>query len=71
MFGPESAEADSLSPAALFASAGTYAAAKLAATLLPVVKRNLRRVGSCGHDWGSSSGIEPPFEAKMFVEISP
>src|SRR2546422_5311244 len=36
-------EPESLSSAALFASAGTYAPTKLAATLLPVVKRNLRR----------------------------
>src|SRR6185369_1625596 len=52
--------AGSLSPGALFASTGTYAAARLAATLVPVVKRNLRRVGSGGHDCRSSSDIRTP-----------
>src|SRR5262249_7221467 len=69
MFGPAQAEAESLSPDALFASACTFAATKLAATLLPVVKRNLRRVGSGGHDWGSSSDIEPPFEGKSLLKF--
>src|SRR5437660_3801767 len=70
MFGPSPAEAELLSPAALFASAGTYAPTKLAATLLPVVKRNLRRVGSDGHDWGSSSDIGVSARGEVFVEVS-
>src|SRR6266550_753096 len=53
--------AESLSAAATFASAGTYPATKLAATLVPEVKRNLRRVGPGGRDSGSSSDIRPPF----------
>src|SRR5258706_12631383 len=45
MRGPALVEAASVPPAALFADAGTYAATRLAATLLPEAKRNLRRVG--------------------------
>src|SRR5207302_2376707 len=70
IFDPTSVKAESLSAESPFARAGTYVATRLAATLLPVVRRNLRRVGSGGHDWGSSSDIEPPFEAKLSVEIS-
>src|SRR2546425_9657518 len=54
-FGAALAEPESLSPAALFASAGTYAATKPAATLLPVVTRNLRRVGAYRHHLGGSA----------------
>src|SRR5258706_2065867 len=53
---------ESVPSAALFADAGTYAATKLAATLLPEVKRNLRRVGSVGCDLRSSFDIRSPFE---------
>src|ERR1700730_4181815 len=61
--------AASVPPAALFADAGTYAATKLAATLLPEVKRNLRRVGLGGRDLGSSSDIGPPFESKRLLKF--
>src|SRR5258708_34930786 len=71
MFGPSLAEAELLSPPALFASAGTYAPTKLAATLLPVVKRNLRRVGSGGHDCGSSSDIRAsPFRKRLCLNFT-
>src|SRR5258705_7410040 len=64
MFGPAPVGAESLTPTALFASDGTYPATRLAATPLPEVKRNLRRVGLGGRDLGSSSDIRPPFESK-------
>src|SRR6266404_3477847 len=57
IFDPALVTAESLSSAGLFASAGTYAATKLAATPLPEVKRNLRRVGFGGRALGSSSDI--------------
>src|SRR6266446_1025086 len=69
MFGPALAGGESLSPAVLFADAGTYAATKLAATPLPEVKRNLRRVGLGGRDLGSSSDIGPPFWTKQTLEF--
>src|SRR6185369_15493589 len=69
MFGPGPAEAEALSSEALFASAGTYVASILAATLVPVVRRNLRRVGSGGHDCVSSSDIEPPLERKCLLKF--
>src|SRR5690242_8017558 len=69
MFGRGPAEAEALSPEALFASPGTYAATMLAATPLPVVKRNLRRVGSGGHDCVSSSDIEPPLKRKCLLSF--
>src|SRR6266404_5031837 len=61
IFDPALVTAESLSSAGLFASAGTYATTKLAATPLPEVKRNLRRVGFGGRGLGSSSDIGPPF----------
>src|SRR6266478_6272440 len=70
IFDPALVTAESLSSAGLFASAGTYAATKLAATPLPEVKRNLRRVGFGGRGLGSSSDIGPPFESKRFAEVS-
>src|ERR1051325_140519 len=60
MLGLTSTAAASFSPAVVLAKAGTYAAAKLAAIPLPLVKRNLRRVGSGGRDCVSSSDIGPP-----------
>src|SRR5689334_4996011 len=57
MFGLPLVLAKSFSPSVPFADAGTYAATKLAATPLPEVKRNLRRVGLGGRDFGSSSDI--------------
>src|SRR5437016_14450663 len=61
MFGSALIAVESLSPAELFANDGTYPATKLAATPLPEVKRNLRRVGFGGCDLRSSSDIRPPF----------
>src|SRR6266404_561311 len=58
MFGPALVRSVWLSSAARSASAGTYTATKLAATPLPDVKRNLRRVGLGGRDLGSSSDIK-------------
>src|SRR5712671_6778241 len=61
MCGPALTGTESFTPAALFADTGTYAATRLAATLVPEVNRNLRRVGPGGRDLGSSSDIRPPF----------
>src|SRR6266404_6583266 len=68
IFDPALVTAESLSSAGLFASAGTYATTKLAATPLPEVKRNLRRVGFGGRGLGSSSDIGPPFESKRLLK---
>src|SRR6266478_6737753 len=69
MFGPALVGGESLPDATFFADAGTYAATKLAATPLPEVKRNLRRVGLGGRDLGSSSDIRPPFESKRLLKF--
>ena len=51
MFGPSAlAAAEPLCPAALFACAGAHAAMTAAAAVLPVVRRNARRVGFDGLD---------------------
>src|SRR5262245_51236292 len=68
IFGPGFG-AESLSPAVAFASAGTYPTTMLAATLLPEVTRNLRRVGSSGCDWESSPDITAAFESKCWLKF--
>src|SRR5439155_7875372 len=69
MFGPALVGSESLSTAASFASAGRYPATKLAATLLPEVKRKLRRLGLGGRDLGSSSDIRPPYWSKCSLKF--
>src|SRR6266853_4582186 len=55
-FGPPAVAApEPLRTAVLFASAGTHAAMTVVAAVPPVVKRNVRRVGFDGPDFGSSS----------------
>src|SRR6185503_3681274 len=71
MLGAGLVEVESVSAAASFASAGTYPATRLAATPLPEVTRNLRRVGSGGRDLRSSSDIRSPFGFAQKVGSKP
>src|SRR5438270_3133661 len=48
------------------ACAGTYDAMMVAAAVLPLVLRNLRRVGSKGPDLGSSGMGVPPIERTVY-----
>src|SRR4051812_31972964 len=48
------------------ACAGTYEAMKVAAAVVPVVFRNLRRVGSDGPNLGSSGMGVPPIEPTVY-----
>jgi len=56
MLGPPRRRSRTLS-VVLLASPGTYAAITEAAAVVPVVLRNVRRVGLDGPDFGSSSGM--------------
>src|SRR5437879_10761003 len=61
-----------LCTAVLFASAGTHAAITVVAAVPPVVKRNVRRVGFDGPDFGwSSSRIGPSVEVKELIKATP
>src|SRR6266850_3118139 len=57
MLGPPAPAAAELCSVVLLASPGTYAAITDAAAVVPVVFRNVRRVGLDGPDFGSSSGM--------------
>src|SRR5882724_12676892 len=57
MLGPPAAAAAELCSVVPVASPGTYAAITEAAAVVPVVLRNVRRVGLDGPDFGSSSGM--------------